>query len=75
MESQEHGFIVVIEQVGDGDHFSAYVPDVPGCIATGSSVPAVRDAIRKALKVHLMVLHREDQPAPLARARAEYVVL
>ena len=75
MGAQEYGFVVIIEQVGDGDHFSAYVPDVPGCISTGHSFAEARETIRVALRVHLTALRREDQPAPRARTRAEYVVL
>jgi len=44
-------YAVVIEQAGD--NYSAYVPDLPGCIATGETVAAVESEIRDAIRVHI----------------------
>ena len=41
-------YAVVIENAGS--NFSAYVPDLPGCIATGATLPDVEAAIRQAIE-------------------------
>jgi len=41
-------YAVVIEQAGS--NFSAYVPDLPGCIATGATVKEVENGIREAIR-------------------------
>ncbi|MCP9910320.1 type II toxin-antitoxin system HicB family antitoxin [Cyanobium sp. BA20m-p-22] len=46
-----HTYAVVIEPTGTG--FSAYVPDLPGCVAAGSTREAVRGEIRAAIQLHL----------------------
>ncbi len=46
-------FLIIIEQ---GSHnYSAYVPDLPGCIATGKTVEEVKANMREAIKMHLEV--------------------
>lgn len=75
METQEYAFIVIIERAGEQDHFSAYVPDAPGCVASGHSVEEARVAIREALGVHLMALRQEHQPIPPSRACAERITV
>jgi predicted RNase H-like HicB family nuclease len=44
-------YAVVIERAGD--NFSAYVPDLPGCIASGETVAAVESEIRNAIRFHI----------------------
>jgi predicted RNase H-like HicB family nuclease len=44
-------YAVIIE--GSGESFSAYVPDLPGCVATGQSVDDVEARIREALRMHI----------------------
>jgi predicted RNase H-like HicB family nuclease len=64
-------YAVVIEQaVGN---YSAYVPDLPGCVATGDSVVAVEENIREAIRFHIEGLREDDLPVPAPSARAEYV--
>ena len=64
-------YAVVIEQA-DGN-FSAYVPDLPGCVATGPSVEAVEQEIREAIRFHIEGLKADGLPIPAATSRAEYV--
>ncbi len=64
-------YAVVIEKAGD--NYSAYVPDLPGCIATGESVGAVENEIRDAIRFHIDGLKDDGIPAPLPSAVAEYV--
>ena len=44
-------YAVVIEKAGS--NFSAYVPDLPGCIATGATVAEVETEIRDAIRFHI----------------------
>lgn len=64
-------YAVVIEKA-DGN-YSAYVPDLPGCVATGSSIEEVEQAIRKAIEFHLEGLRSENVPIPTPSSRVEYV--
>ncbi len=61
-------YAVVIEQT-DGN-LSAYVPDLPGCVATGADEAEVRSHIAEAIALHLesLRLHGEPVPAPSASA-------
>jgi len=62
---------VVIEDAGD--NFSAYVPDLPGCVATGSSVDEVKVEIGVAISLHIRSLREHGEQVPLATSRASTV--
>lgn len=64
-------YAVVIEKAGA--NYSAYVPDLPGCVATGSSVEEVEQAIRKAIQLHLEGLRSDNLPIPAPSSRVEYI--
>jgi predicted RNase H-like HicB family nuclease len=64
-------YAVVIEKA-DGN-YSAYVPDLPGCIATGSTVEAVEEEIRSAIRFHIDGLRADGLPVPAPNSIAEYV--
>jgi predicted RNase H-like HicB family nuclease len=64
-------YAVVIEQA-DGN-LSAYVPDLPGCVATGNTVRAVEDNIREAIRLHIEGLREDRLPVPEPRAIADYI--
>ena len=64
-------YAVVIEQA-EGN-FSAYVPDLPGCIATGATVEATEHAIREAIEFHLEGLREDGSPIPPPTSRVNYV--
>ncbi len=61
-------YTVVIEPAAG--NFSAYVPDLPGCVATGASEAEVTRTIRTAIREHIEILreHREPVPAPRCTA-------
>lgn len=66
-------FAVVIEQA---DHnVSAYVPDLPGCVATGSSRAEVLAEIREAIAFHLEGLAADAEPQPRLRCSVAIVQL
>jgi predicted RNase H-like HicB family nuclease len=64
-------YAIVIEAAGE--NFSAYVPDLPGCVATGSTVEEAEGEIRQAIKFHLEGLRADNLPIPPASSRVEYV--
>lgn len=64
-------YAIVIENAGG--NFSAYVPDLPGCIATGDTPAATEQAIREAIEFHLEGLREDGTPIPPPSSRVEYV--
>jgi predicted RNase H-like HicB family nuclease len=64
-------YAIVIEKAES--NFSAYVPDLPGCIATGNSVEETEKSIREAIKFHLDGLREDNLPIPPASSRVDYV--
>jgi predicted RNase H-like HicB family nuclease len=64
-------YAIVIEKA-DGN-YSAYVPDLPGCVATGDTVEAVEFEIRDAIRFHIEGLKEDGLPVPEPTSLAEYV--
>lgn len=64
-------YAVVIEKVGS--NYSAYVPDLPGCVATGETVAAVESEIREAIRFHIEGLQEDGIAVPQPTSIAEYV--
>jgi predicted RNase H-like HicB family nuclease len=64
-------YAVVIEKA-DGN-YSAYVPDLPGCVATGDTVAAVEGEIREAIRFHIEGLQADGIAVPPPTSIAEYV--
>jgi predicted RNase H-like HicB family nuclease len=64
-------YAIVIEKAGS--NFSAYVPDLPGCIATGATVPDVEAEIRDAIRFHLDGMKEDGFVVPMPTSIAEYV--
>jgi predicted RNase H-like HicB family nuclease len=64
-------YAVVIEKAGS--NYSAYVPDLPGCVATGETVAAVESEIRDAIRFHLEGLQADGLAIPQPTSIAEYV--
>ena len=64
-------YAVVIEKA-DGN-YSAYVPDLPGCVATGATVEAVEREIGAAIRFHIEGLHADGLPVPEPNSIIEYV--
>jgi len=64
-------YAVVIEKAGN--NYSAYVPDLPGCIATGATVAEVEAEIRDAIRFHIEGLKADGLPVPQPVSLAEYV--
>jgi predicted RNase H-like HicB family nuclease len=64
-------YLVIVEETATG--FSGYAPDVPGCIATGTTRAEVEDAMARALGLHVEELRAEGFPVPVALSLATYV--
>ena len=64
-------YAVVIENAGS--NFSAYVPDLPGCVATGASLAETEAAIRDAIEFHVDGLREDGSPIPPPSSKVEYV--
>jgi len=61
-------YVVVIEKADDGS-YSAYVPDLPGCVSCGDTPDEAEQLIREAIQLHIGSLreHGEDVPTPAAK--------
>ncbi|MBV8368461.1 MAG: type II toxin-antitoxin system HicB family antitoxin [Candidatus Eremiobacteraeota bacterium] len=66
-------YAVIYEATPTG--FSAYVPDLPGVAAAGSSRDDTRELLRKAVAWHLEAMVADGQPIPLATTGAEELEL
>jgi predicted RNase H-like HicB family nuclease len=64
-------YAIVIEDAGS--NLAAYVPDLPGCVATGESVREVEKLIREAIALHLEGMTEDGVPIPEPSSRVEYV--
>lgn len=62
---------IIIEPAGT--NYSAYVPDLPGCIATGDTLDEVEHEIRSAIEFHLEGLEADGLPIPEPKTILEYV--
>ena len=66
-------YLAVIERAEDGS-YSAYVPDLPGCVAVGQDTPeAAKALIREAIETHIHGLIEDGLPVPEPTSRGEYV--
>jgi predicted RNase H-like HicB family nuclease len=64
-------YAIVIEKAPS--NYAAYVPDLPGCIATGATVEETESLIREAIEFHLEGLKEDGLPIPPPNSQVEYV--
>lgn len=64
-------YAVVIEKAAG--NYSAYVPDLPGCVATGTTIPEVESEIQEAIRFHIDGLKADGLAVPEPTSIAEYV--
>lgn len=64
-------YAIVIENAGS--NFSAYVPDLPGCVATGDTIAEVEQLIREVIEFHLEGMRENGTPIPPPSSRVDYV--
>jgi predicted RNase H-like HicB family nuclease len=68
-----HRFLVVIEKANG--NYSAYSPDLPGCVATGKTTREAERNMYEAIQMHLEGMAEDKQPLPQSSSLAEYVVI
>jgi len=64
-------YLVLIEETPTG--YSAFSPDVPGCVATGATQAEVRRCMREALEFHIEGLRADGEPVPNSTTSSCYV--
>jgi predicted RNase H-like HicB family nuclease len=64
-------YAIVIEKTDTG--YSAYVPDLPGCIATGDSKAEIEREMRDAIRFHIDGMKQDGLPVPMPTSSVEYV--
>ena len=65
-------YMVIVEQ-GGPNSFGAYVPDLPGCVAAGSTREEVLALIREAIEFHIESLLEDGEPVPAPSSSSELV--
>jgi predicted RNase H-like HicB family nuclease len=68
-----HRFLIIIEKVGS--NYSAYSPDLPGCISTGKSREEAEQNMYEAIELHVQGMREDDLPIPESTSFAEYVAI
>jgi predicted RNase H-like HicB family nuclease len=64
-------YAIVIEKAES--NYSAYAPDLPGCVATGATLEEVESEMREAIAFHVEGLREDGLPIPSPVSRVEYV--
>lgn len=64
-------YAIVIEKAPS--NYAAYVPDLPGCVATGATIAETESLIREAIEFHLEGLKTDGLPIPSPNSQVEYV--
>jgi predicted RNase H-like HicB family nuclease len=64
-------YAIVIEKARG--NYAAYVPDLPGCVATGLTVEETENEIREAIRFHIEGLKEDGLPVPAPTSIADYV--
>ena len=63
-------YLVIVEQTKTG--YSAYSPDLPGCVATGKTRSQVERTMSEAIEFHLEGLREDGEPSPVAHTYSTY---
>jgi predicted RNase H-like HicB family nuclease len=66
-------YAVIYEKTPAG--YSAYVPDLPGCVAAGATFSETAELIRGAIELHLETMREDGDPIPEPTTVAEYVAV
>ncbi len=59
----EHKYLVVIEKADDGG-YSAYVPDLPGCVSSADTVDELKQLIKEAIHMYVQDMIADGEPVP-----------
>ena len=64
-------YAIVVERAVN--NYSAYVPDLPGCVATGATMEETEQLIREAIELHVAGLREDGLPIPQPSSQVDYV--
>ncbi len=64
-------YAIVIEKAKS--NYSAYVPDLPGCVATGHTIKETEQQIQEAIEFHIEGLREDGLPVPHPQSQVEYI--
>ncbi len=64
-------YAIVVEKAAN--NYSAYVPDLPGCVATGYTIEEAEREIREAIEFHLEGMVEDGLPIPLPTNTVHYI--
>jgi len=64
-------YAIVIEKAEN--NYAAYVPDLPGCVATGATIEETEQEIREAIDLHLRGMREDGLPIPEPSSSVDYV--
>ncbi len=65
-------YLIILEHA-EGSNFSAYVPDLPGCVSTGATREECLQNIREAISMHIDGMREDGLPIPEPSSEADYV--
>jgi len=68
-----HRFLIVIEKAEN--NYSAYSPDLPGCVATGATREEAEKNMHSAIEMHIQGLIEDHLPIPESHSFAEYIAV
>ncbi len=66
-------FLIIVEKANG--NYSAYCPDLPGCVATGKTREEVLKRMEEGIKLHLEGMREDNIPVPQIKSFAEYISL
>lgn len=65
-------YAIVIEKVA-GSNYSAYVPDLPGCVATGGTLEEIKHLMKEGIEFHLEGMRADGALIPEPSTEVDYV--
>lgn len=66
-------YLIVIEKEPGSANYSAYVPDLPGCIATAETLPEIKRLMQEGIEFHLEGMREDGDPIPEPATVVDYV--
>jgi len=66
-------FLIVIEKAEE--NYSAYSPDLPGCVASGKTYKEAEQNMYEAIQMHIQGLLEDNLPIPESQSFAEYIAI
>lgn len=64
-------YAIVVERAKR--NYAAYVPDLPGCVATGATVEEAEELLREAIEIHIAGLREDGLPVPAPSSIVDYL--